>query len=161
MKTIGPEEADWKSRLPSKQREMVKLSSLWKISFSSSLWHPNATLGPIVTRVSSQEPPQKWFSFRKRDERGWKSTLSTSSLKSNRRGLRCGHFDTSTDLVTLFMQIWQFFSWTHFVKSNFKEQSSWCVLDWYLASIHEMIYRGSNTCVSYIGTFWGKTFFQS
>ena len=73
--------------------------------------------------------------------------------KINRRGLRCGQFETSTDLVALFMQFWQFFSWTHFVKSQFKEQSSWCVLGWYLASIHEMIYKGSNTCDIFIFTF--------
>ena len=48
---------------------------------SSSFWHPNAPSGPKQPKKPTQEPPQKWFSFRKRDERGWKSTLSTSSLK--------------------------------------------------------------------------------
>ena len=48
---------------------------------STCFLNPNAPLGPIVTWVSSQEPPQKWFSFRKGDERGWKSTLSTFPLK--------------------------------------------------------------------------------
>ena len=40
--------------------------------------------------------------------------------KSNCRGLRCGHFATSTDLLALILQFWQFFSQEQFVKSNFK-----------------------------------------
>ena len=31
---------------------------------------PNAPLKPKVPKVPTQEPPQKWVSFRKRDERG-------------------------------------------------------------------------------------------
>ena len=31
---------------------------------------PNAPLGPKSPKNPTQEPPQKWFSFRKRDERG-------------------------------------------------------------------------------------------
>ena len=42
---------------------------------------PNAPVKPIVTWISSQEPPQNCFSFREPDERGWKSTLSAFSLK--------------------------------------------------------------------------------
>ena len=58
-----------------------QISSETSATSSTCFWDPRAPLGPIVTRVSSQEPPEKWFSFRKRDERGWKGTLSTSSLK--------------------------------------------------------------------------------
>ena len=58
-----------------------QISSETHETSSTCFWDPRAPLGPIVTRVSSQGPPQKWFSFRKCDERGWKSTLSTFLLK--------------------------------------------------------------------------------
>ena len=58
-----------------------QISSETHETSSTCFWDPNAPLGSIVTRVSSQEPPQKWFSFRKCDEGGWKSTLLTFSLK--------------------------------------------------------------------------------
>ena len=55
----------------------------WQTSETSStyFWDPNAPLEPKNPKNPSREPPQKWFSFRKCDERGWKSTLSTSPLK--------------------------------------------------------------------------------
>ena len=81
----------WKQLRRRKQIERVGLLqskgkwSNWlpfeKISLSSSFWHPRAPLEPKSPNCPPQEPPQKWFSFRKHDERGWKSTLSTSSLK--------------------------------------------------------------------------------
>ena len=36
------------------------------------------------------------------------------------KGLCCGHFYTSTDLVARILQFWEFFSQEQFVKSNFK-----------------------------------------
>ena len=74
---------------------MVKLASLWKISFSSSFWHPNAPLGP---KVPTQEPPQKWFSFRKRDERVLFHPLD---WKWFHRRWSSSHLDISTDLIAL------------------------------------------------------------
>ena len=40
-----------------------------KIS-STCFGDPNAPIGPKKPKKPTQEPPQKWFSFRKRDERG-------------------------------------------------------------------------------------------
>ena len=44
----------------------------WQTSETSSTYFrdPNASLGPLGPKSPSQEPPQKWLSFRKRDERG-------------------------------------------------------------------------------------------
>ena len=128
------------------------MAFLWKKISFTCFWDHNAPLGP---KVPTQEPPQKWFSVRKHDERGWKSTQPLN-WKRYCRGLRCGHFDTSTHLVTVFMQFWHFLSWTHVVKSKFKEQSSWCVLGSYLALIHQMVYKGSNTCGVWLSHFHVK-----
>ena len=68
------------SVIPSANRQKPRQTSE---TFSTCFWDPNAPLGIIVTWVSSQEPPQKWFSFRKCDERGWKSTLSNFETERN------------------------------------------------------------------------------
>ena len=90
---------------------------LWKM-FIKSPKNPNTGV------------PQKWFSFRKSDERGWKSTLST--LRS---------FCHLSWICNFFYELQ--FLWTQFIKSNSG------VLDvyWaYLASIHQMKCKGPNTC---------------
>jgi len=50
-------------------------------TFCTLTRHPNTPLGPKNPKNPTQEPPQKRFSFRKCDERGWKSTLSTLPRK--------------------------------------------------------------------------------
>ena len=50
-------------------------------TFCTLTRHPNTPLGPKKPKKPTQEPPQKRFSFRKCDERGWKSTLSTLPRK--------------------------------------------------------------------------------
>ena len=62
------------SVIPSANRQKPRQTSE---TSSTCFCDPNAPLGPKVPKVPTQEPPQNWFSFRKRDERGWKSTLST------------------------------------------------------------------------------------
>ena len=65
----------WKSRPTKFQREMVKLASRWNILFLSPCWHTNAPKGPKKPKKPTQEPPQKWFSFRKREERVMENTF--------------------------------------------------------------------------------------
>ena len=50
-------------------------------TFCTLTKHPNTHLGQKLPTLPTQEPPQKRFSFRKCDERGWKSTLSTLPRK--------------------------------------------------------------------------------
>ena len=50
-------------------------------TFCTLTRHPNTPLGPKKPKKPTREPPQKRFSFRKCDERGWKSTLSTLPRK--------------------------------------------------------------------------------
>ena len=47
-----------------------QISSETSETSSTYFLDPNAPLGPKVPKVPTQEPPQKWVSFRKRDERG-------------------------------------------------------------------------------------------
>ena len=58
-----------------------QISSETPETSSSCFWDPKAKLGPKSPKSPPQAPPQKWFAFRKCDERGWTSTLSTFSLK--------------------------------------------------------------------------------
>ena len=80
-KRLGRRKQIWKSRLTKFQREMVKLASRWNIFFSSSSWRPNAPLGQKTPKPPTQDHTENWFSFRKRDKRGWKSTFSPLRLK--------------------------------------------------------------------------------
>ena len=57
-----------------------QISSETPETSSSCFWDPKAQLGPKSPKSPPQAPPQKWFAFRKCDERGWTSTLSTFSL---------------------------------------------------------------------------------
>ena len=47
-----------------------QISSETSETSSTCFKDPNASLGPKTPKIPTQEPPQKWFSFRKRDERG-------------------------------------------------------------------------------------------
>ena len=47
-----------------------QISSETSETSSTYFRDPNASLGPLGPKSPSQEPPQKWSSFRKRDERG-------------------------------------------------------------------------------------------
>ena len=58
-----------------------QISSEISETSSTCILDPNASLGPKTPKIPTQEPPQKWFSFRKWDERGWKSALSNLLLK--------------------------------------------------------------------------------
>ena len=58
-----------------------QISSETPETSSTCFWDPNAPLGSKKPKKPTKEPPQKWFSFIKCDEGGWKSTLLTFSLK--------------------------------------------------------------------------------
>ena len=51
---------------------------------------------------------------------GERAPFQPRNGKRYRRGLRCGHFDTSADLIAPILQFWQFFPQEQFVKSDFK-----------------------------------------
>ena len=49
--------------------------------FPRLFWDPNASLGQKCPKNPAQQQPKQAPSFRKWDERGWKSTLSSHRLK--------------------------------------------------------------------------------
>ena len=91
FKTMWLQEADLKEEAAQNFFRNRQISSETSDTSYTCFWDPNAPLGPIVTWVSSQEPPKRWFSFRKPDERGWKSTLST--------------FETERDIVEYCVEV--------------------------------------------------------
>ena len=70
FETLWFQEADLKEEAPRNFFRNRQISSETSETSSTCFFDPNAPLGPKSPKSPTQEPPQNWFSFRKRDERG-------------------------------------------------------------------------------------------